>query len=207
MPYLPIDPKDLGRDYDAVIRVNSQSGKGGIAYLLESNYNVVLPRRVQIEFSQVVQQVTDEEGTEISAQQIWSLFQQTYVDAKDSHYSAKSYKLSDDNGKQVIELEVVVNGSTQQLRGEGNGPISAILDALQLPIDVLNYEERGISSGANAKALALVELQVKGTGKSAFGAGVHDNIVTSSIEAIIASTNRLIDQGVLSKEQLVAAAV
>ena len=100
-----------------------------------------------------------------------------------------------------------INGETQRFRGEGNGPISAILNALQLPIDVLNYEERSISSGAHAKALALIELQVQGTGKSAFGAGVHDNIVTSSIEAIIAATNRLIDQGVLSTEQVIAAAV
>ena len=207
MPYLPIDPKDLGRDYDAVIRVNSQSGKGGIAYLLESNYNVTLPRRLQIEFSQIVQQKTDEDGTEISAQAIWTLFKDTYVAAKDTHYAAKNYKLSDDNGNQVIELDLEIDGQSRRVRGEGNGPISAILDALQLPIDVLNYEERSISSGAHAKALALVELQVKGTGKSAFGAGVHDNIVTSSIEAIIATTNRLIDQGVLSTEQVIAAAI
>ena len=93
------------------------------------------------------------------------------------------------------------------MRGEGNGPISAFLNALQLPIDVLNYEERSISSGANAKALTLIEIQVKGTGKSAFGAGVHDNTVTSSIEAILASTNRLIEQGVLSTEQVAASAV
>ena len=90
MPYLPIDPKDLGRDYDAVIRVNSQSGKGGIAYLLESNYNVVLPRRLQIEFSQVVQQYTDENGTEISAKQIWTLFKDTYVEVKNHHYTVKT---------------------------------------------------------------------------------------------------------------------
>ena len=207
MPYLPIDPKDLGRDYDAVIRVNSQSGKGGIAYLLESNYNVILPRRLQIEFSQIVQKRTDEQGTEISATEIWKLFKETYVDAKNVHYSAKNYKLSDDNGNQVIELDLEIDGQSRRVRGEGNGPISAILDALQLPIDVVNYEERSISSGAHAKALALIELQVKGTGKSAFGAGVHDNIVTSSIEAIIASTNRLIDQGVLSTDQVIAAAV
>ena len=207
MPYLPIDPKDLGRDYDAVIRVNSQSGKGGIAYLLESNYNVVLPRRLQIEFSQVVQQVADDEGVEVSAQQIWDLFKTTYVEAKNTHYSAKNYRLSDENGNQVIELEMDLDGQVQQLRGEGNGPISAILDALQLPIDVVNYEERSIGSGANAKALALIELQVKGTGKSVFGAGIHDNIVTSSIEAILASTNRLIDQGLLSADQVIAAAV
>jgi len=207
MSYLPIDPKDLGRDYDAVIRVNSQSGKGGISYLLESNYNVVLPRRLQIEFSQVVQQVADEEGVEVSAQQIWNLFKNTYVETKDAHYSAKNYRLSDENGNQVIELDIELDGEIQHLRGEGNGPISAMLNALQLPIDVLNYEERSISSGAHAKALALIEIQVKGTGKSAFGAGVHDNIVTASIEAILACTNRLIAQGVLSTDQVIAAAV
>ena len=185
--------------------MNSQSGKGGIAYLLESNYNVVLPRRIQIEFSQIVQQKTDEDGTEISAQAIWALFKDTYVGAKDAHYSAKNYRLHDENGNQVIELDLEVNGVIQHLRGEGNGPISAILNALQLPIDVLTYEERSISSGAHAKALALIELQVKGTGKSAFGAGVHDNIVTSSIEAIIASVNRLIAQDVLSTEQIATA--
>ncbi len=207
MPYLPIDPKDLGRDYDAVIRVNSQSGKGGIAYLLESHYNVVLPRRLQIEFSQIVQQHTDSNGTEISATEIWNLFQDTYVNAKQQYYTAKNYRLSDVNGTQAIELEVDIDGEIQQLRGEGNGPISAFLNALQLPIDVLNYEERSISSGANAKALTLIEIQVKGTGKSAFGAGIHDNTVTSSIEAILASTNRLIEQSVLSTEQVAAAAV
>ena len=207
MPYLPIDPKDLGRDYDAVIRVNSQSGKGGIAYLLESNYNVALPRRVQIEFSQIVQQHTDENGAEISAHEIWTLFEKTYVDIKNHHYQNKHYQLSDINGTQIIELDIEIGGEIQRLRGEGNGPISAMLNALQLPIDVVNYEERSISSGANAKALALIELQVKGTGKSAFGAGVHDNIVTSSIDAIIACTNRLIEQGVLTTDQVVAAAV
>lgn len=207
MPYLPIDPKDLGRDYDAVIRVNSQSGKGGIAYLLESNYNVVLPRRLQIEFSQIVQQHTDANGTEISATEIWNLFQETYVKAKQQHYTTKNYRLSDINGTQVIELDVEIDGETQQLRGEGNGPISAFMDVLQLPIDVLNYEERSISAGANAKALTLIEIQVKGTGKSAFGAGIHDNTVTSSIEAILACTNRLIEQGVLTTDQVAAAAV
>ena len=207
MPYLPIDPKDLGRDYDAVIRVNSQSGKGGISYLLESNYNVVLPRRLQIEFSQSVQQVTDEQAKEVTAQDIWALFNEQYVNTKQGFYNVQNYRLSDENGNQVITLDIEIDGEVQQLRGAGNGPISAVLNALQLPIDVLNYEERSISSGANAKALALIELQVKGTGKSAFGAGVHDNIVTSSIDAIIASANRLIAQGVLSTEQRVGAAV
>lgn len=206
MPYLPIDPKDLGRDYDAVIRVNSQSGKGGIAYLLESNYNVTLPRRLQIEFSQIVQQNRWRRYWDFSTSDL-ELVQRDICCRERCALFSENYKLSDENGNQVIELDIEVNGETQHLRGEGNGPISAILDALQLPIDVLNYEERSISSGAHAKALALVELQVKGTGKSAFGAGVHDNIVTSSIEAIIACTNRLIDQDVLSTEQVIAAAV
>ncbi|MHA3082395.1 2-isopropylmalate synthase [Acinetobacter sp. ANC 5383] len=207
MPYLPIDPKDLGRDYDAVIRVNSQSGKGGIAYLLESNYNVVLPRRLQIEFSQVVQQHTDATAKEISADEIWNLFKTTYVSIKDKNYVAKNYKLSDENGNQIIDVEIDIDGETQHLRGEGNGPISAIVNALQLPIDVLNYEERSIGSGSHAKALTLVELQVKGTGKSAFGAGIHDNTVTSSIEAIFACTNSLIEQGLLSTSDIISEAV
>ena len=204
MPYLPIDPKDLGRDYDAVIRVNSQSGKGGIAYLLESNYNVVLPRRVQIEFSQIVQQQTDETAKEISADNIWTLFKETYVNVKGKHYRAKTYKLSTQDDHQVIDLEIEVNGEVQHLQGKGNGPISAVIDALKLPIDVLNYEERSISSGADAKALALLEIQVKGSGKSAFGAGIHSNTITSPIEAIIACTNRLIDQGVLSTKDILS---
>ncbi|MEB3754637.1 2-isopropylmalate synthase [Acinetobacter sp. MD2(2019)] len=207
MPYLPIDPKDLGRDYDAVIRVNSQSGKGGIAYLLESNYNVVLPRRLQIEFSQVVQEHTDTTAKEISATEIWGLFQSTYVSIKDKNYVARNYKLSDENGSQIIDVEIEIDGEIQHLRGEGNGPISAIVNALQLPIDVLNYEERSISSGAHAKALTLVELQVKGSGKSAFGAGIHDNTVTSSIEAIFACANRLIEQGLLRTEDMVSETV
>lgn len=207
MPYLPIDPKDLGRDYDAVIRVNSQSGKGGIAYLLESNFNVTLPRRVQIEFSQIVQAHTDNTSKEITADEIWKLFKATYVDIKDKHYSAKTYRLSTEDNDQVIDLEIEVNGETQHLQGRGNGPISAIINALQLPIDVLNYEERSISSGADAKALALLEIQVKGSGRSAFAAGIHSNTITSPIEAIIACTNRLIDQGVLSTADIVSEAV
>lgn len=206
MPYLPIDPKDLGRDYDAVIRVNSQSGKGGIAYLLESNYNVVLPRRVQIEFSQIVQNYSDKTAKEVSANDIWELFKATYVDVKGKHYTAKNYVLSTVDGHQVIDLEIEVNGETQHLKGQGNGPISAVINALKLPIDVLNYEERSISSGADAKALALLEIQVKGTGRSTFGAGIHNNTITSPIQAIIACTNRLIDQGVLSTEDIICSA-
>lgn len=202
MPYLPIDPKDLGRNYDAVIRVNSQSGKGGIAYLLESNYGIALPRRLQIEFSQVVQQYTDTHGTEISAEQIWSLFNEHYVYTGKNHYQVVNYHLSDDNGKQNIQVELKVGDEIRQLSGEGNGPISAILNALDLPVDVLNYEEKSMGHGADAKALAIIELQVHGNAASGFGVGIHDNIVTASIEAILACINRLVQKDALEIKQV-----
>lgn len=209
MPYLPIDPKDLGRNYDAVIRVNSQSGKGGIAYLLEANYGVHLPRRMQIEFSQVVQKWTDTHETEVSAEQIWQLFTESYVYTGQNHYKVQNYRLTDNSGKQHISIDVTIGDQVHTLEGEGNGPISAVLNALQLPIDVLNYEEKSMGvGGASAKALAILELQVNGEQPiSGFGVGIHDNIVTASIEAIIASINRLIIRGALSTEQVVAAAV
>ncbi|GAA5019478.1 2-isopropylmalate synthase [Acinetobacter puyangensis] len=205
MPYLPIDPKDLGRSYDAVIRVNSQSGKGGIAYLLEANYGVVLPRRLQIEFSQVVQQYTDANGTEISAEHIWDLFSQSYVYTGQNYYQVKNYRLADHNGKQTVQFEVKAGDEIRHLSGEGNGPISAILNAIALPIDVLNYEEKSIGNGANAKALAMIELQVQGQAVSGFGVGIHDNIVTASIEAILACVNRLIIKGALEAEHIAKA--
>ena len=202
MPYLPIDPKDLGRSYDAVIRVNSQSGKGGIAYLLESNYGIVLPRRLQIELSQIVQHYTDEHATEIDAKQIWQLFIQNYVYDEQGYYQVKNYRLSDDNGQQTVQFEVQVGDDIRHLTGAGNGPISAILAAIDLPIDVLNYEEKSIGHGANAQALAMIELQVQGQSVSGFGVGIHDNIVTASIEAILACINRLIIKGVLEVEHV-----
>lgn len=202
MPYLPIDPKDLGRSYDAVIRVNSQSGKGGIAYLLESNYGIVLPRRLQIELSQIVQHYTDEHATEIDAKQIWQLFTQNYVYDEQGYYQVKNYRLSDDNGQQTVQFEVQVGDDIRHLTGVGNGPISAILAAIDLPIDVLNYEEKSIGHGANAQALAMIELQVQGQSVSGFGVGIHDNIVTASIEAILACINRLIIKGVLEVEHV-----
>ncbi|MFB2587381.1 2-isopropylmalate synthase [Acinetobacter sp. c1-l78] len=208
MPYLPIDPKDLGRNYDAVIRVNSQSGKGGIAYLLESNYGISLPRRLQIEFSQVVQQWTDTHETEVTATQIWQLFTESYMYTGQNHYKLQNYRLTDNSGKQHISIDLTIGDKLHTLQGEGNGPISAVLDALQLPIDVLSYEEKSIGTGgASSKALAIIELRVADKPEHGFGAGIHDNIVTASIEAIIASINRLIIKGVISPTQVVAAAV
>lgn len=194
MPYLPIDPKDLGRSYDAVIRVNSQSGKGGIAYLLEAHYGVVLPRRLQIEFSQVVQRHMDEKGTEVTAQALWGLLNEFYIEVEQPYANA-SYQLTDINGQQHVDVQVdvVVNGQTQRqhLHGKGNGPISAFIQALNLPVDVLNYEERAIGHGANAQALAIIELNDTAAQHSTFGLGMHDNIITASFQAILACANRL----------------
>lgn len=190
MPYLPIDPKDLGRSYDAVIRVNSQSGKGGIAYLLEAHYGVVLPRRLQIEFSQAVQQYMDNHGTEVTAQNLWSLLNQSYVQVH-KPYQPINYELTDKNGKQHIKLFIEHNGGDLIVEGNGNGPISAVINALGLPLDVLSYEERSIGQGANAQALAIIELNDATQQLSTFGLGIHDNIVTASIHAILACVNRL----------------
>lgn len=194
MPYLPVDPKDLGRSYDAVIRVNSQSGKGGIAYLLEAHYGVVLPRRLQIEFSQVVQDYSDKHGSEVTAQVLWNLLNQAYVQVH-RPYQLINYELTDKNGKQHIKLFIEHNGGDQVFEGSGTGPISAVINALGLPLDVLSYEERSLShqggTGANAQALAMVELNDTAQQYSTFGLGVHDNIVTASIHAILACANRL----------------
>ena len=194
MPYLPIDPKDLGRSYDEVIRVNSQSGKGGIAYLLEAHYGVVLPRRLQIEFSKVVQDHMDKHGTEVTAQQLWQLLNQWYVQVH-RPYQHINYELNDKNGKQHIKLYVEYQGGDHVFEGTGNGPISAVINALGLPLDVLSYEERSLShqggTGANAQALAIIELNDQVHQHSTFGLGIHDNIVTASIHAILACVNRL----------------
>jgi 2-isopropylmalate synthase len=195
VPYLPIDPKDLGRDYDAVIRVNSQSGKGGIAYLLESNYGVVLPRRLQIELSQVVQILTDESGSEVLARDIWRLFELTYIAVKEP-YRYLSYDLKHiDESTEEVTLTVIHQDEPQQLTGQGNGPISAVLnafnDGLEQSIEVVSYEERSLGQGANAQAIAVIELVDKGRNVSTFGVGIHDNITTASVQAIVVCISRL----------------
>jgi 2-isopropylmalate synthase len=195
MPYLPLDPKDLGRNYDAVIRVNSQSGKGGVAYLLESNYGVVLPRRLQIELSQVVQTLADEGGAEVRAQDIWQLFERHYITVQQP-YQYVSYKPEhiDESTEQVV-LAVQHLGEAKQYAGQGNGPISAVLNvfnhAFKQPVEVVSYEERSLGQGASAKAIAIIELVDKARQVSTFGVGIHDNITTASVQAIVACINRL----------------
>ncbi len=188
VPYLPIDPHDVGRTYEAVIRVNSQSGKGGVAYVLKNEHHLDLPRRMQIEFSRVVQQVADGEGGEISGERIWSLFGDTYL--TDGRLSLSSYKHSSDDVDR-IEAQVVWQGVAQVVRGTGNGPIAAFVHALStlgVDVRVLDYVEHATGAGEDSQAASYLELAVNGA--VLWGCGIHPSIVTSSLRAIVSGLNR-----------------
>ena len=207
VPYLPIDPRDLGRTYESVIRVNSQSGKGGIAYLLERDYGLTMPRRLQIEFSQVVQAVTDATGKELSSEQIWSLFEREYL-GENGTYVYGGHQLSPLREHQNVErltLKLKCNGQGALLHGEGNGPIDAIVDALGLRFDVLSYEEHSMGSGSDARAVAFVEITTPAR-TTLFGVGLHENIVTASLMAILSAVNRALQRGLLDDSMPAATA-
>jgi 2-isopropylmalate synthase len=194
MPYLPLDPKDLGRSYEAVIRVNSQSGKGGISYLLESEYGLELPRRLQIEFSQVVQNVMDATGKELTAQDLFDLFEREYgVKA----IAAPRHQLLDESqgqagGLVTLTADVEVSGRSMSIRGAGNGPIDAFVEGLAAAfgqtIRVLDYHEHAIGAGANAQAVAYLELRIGD--RTLFGVGLDSNIVSASLKAIVSGLQR-----------------
>ena len=196
IPYLPIDPADVGRNYDSVIRVNSQSGKGGVAYLLENAYGIVMPRRLLVEFSGVVQRHTDQHGGEMSAVDIWQLFSQTYL-ASTQPLRYVEHDLFAHEHAQGIRLAVESKGTTHLLTGEGNGPIDAAIHALAnlgFELQVRSYEERSMSSsrtGGDAKACAFVEVVPPNASAECYGVGIDENIVTASIKALISSVNRL----------------
>ncbi|KFB68287.1 2-isopropylmalate synthase [Candidatus Accumulibacter vicinus] len=194
IPYLPIDPADVGRSYDSVIRVNSQSGKGGIAYLLEAEYGVVLPRRLQVEFSRVVQAHTDSHGGEMSAADIWQLFSESYLGV-DHPVRYIEHHLFEHGSAQGIRLSVEIDGRVHLLAGEGNGPIDAAVQALRgagLVVQVRSYEERSMSSsGSDASACAFMELTRAGSAGECYGVGIDANIVTASIRALVNGVNRL----------------
>jgi 2-isopropylmalate synthase len=196
MPYLPIDPRDVGRTYESVIRVNSQSGKGGIAYLLERDYGLTMPRRLQIEFSQVVQAVTDATGKELLSEQIWSLFEREYL-GENGAYVYGGHQLSPVREHlERLTLKLKCHGQGALLHGEGNGPIDAIVDALGLRFDVLSYEEHSMGSGSDARAVAFVEITTPARA-TLFGVGLHENIVTASLMAILSAVNRALQRGLL----------
>jgi 2-isopropylmalate synthase len=192
MPYLPIDPKDLGRSYDAVIRVNSQSGKGGISYLLESEYGLELPRRLQIEFSAAVQAVMDVDGGELQAADLWRIFEREYGLAQPPVIDHQVITGVADDQVQV-QARVQVGGRVLQLAGTGNGPVDAFVAGLSLAtgaaVRVLDYHEHAIDSGAQARAAAYLELRMA-DGRTLFGVGIDANIVTASMKAVLSGLQR-----------------
>ena len=199
VPYLPIDPKDLGRSYEAVIRVNSQSGKGGVAYLLKTDHALDLPRKLQIEFSGVVQAKTDAEGGEVSSAQIWDIFTDEYLPARDADEKWGRFELlstrtqSDMSGEVSLEVTLRDGEETFSTRGVGNGPVSAFLEVVRaqgFEVTLYDYVEHTLSAGGDAQAASYVELQVDG--ERLWGVGIDGDISTASLKAIVSCVNRAI---------------
>jgi 2-isopropylmalate synthase len=195
VPYLPIDPHHVGRSYEAVIRVNSQSGKGGVAYIMKFEHGLDLPRRLQIEFSSVIQRLTEESGTEISADQIWSSFQSTYL-APDRPVKLVGHPLittAPDTGETTLEANLRLAGGEKWIKGHGNGPIAAFVDALRrdagVAVELTDYAEHALGEGADAQAVAYVETRTP-EGKTRWGVGLDANIVTASLRAVVSAVNR-----------------
>ncbi|GAA2351133.1 2-isopropylmalate synthase [Dactylosporangium salmoneum] len=189
VPYLPVDPKDLGRSYEAVIRVNSQSGKGGVAYVMKSEHHLDLPRRLQIEFSGVVQRHTDDEGGEVNPQAMWDFFAGEYF--SDRRFALVGYEATTADGKVTLTAEITADGEARTVSATGNGPIDAFVHALGdvgADVRVLDYAEHALTSGEGAQAAAYVECSVNGV--TYWGVGVDANIVTASLRAVLSAANR-----------------
>jgi 2-isopropylmalate synthase len=193
VPYLPIDPRDLGRGYEAIIRINSQSGKGGVAYLLKTDYGLDLPRLLQVEFSGIVQETTDRTGKEATAAEIWRLFEKTYLDPEAPIVLIDYEMLPDAQRGRHLRATIRRNGVEQRIEGRGNGPIDAFIDALHrgagIALEFLDYREHAVTAGSSAKAAAYV--QVRAPGGSRFGVGLDENIVTASLQAVASAAARV----------------
>jgi 2-isopropylmalate synthase len=199
VPYLPIDPSDLGRSYDSIIRVNSQSGKGGVAYLLERDYQLVMPRRLQIEFSQVVQAAADITGKELTSKELWELFTREYL-APRAPFTYRGHQLAastDGADTEKLSLQVERDGRLETWLGQGSGPIDAVVAAIGLPFDVLSYEEHSRGQGSGAMAVSYIEITTRSR-RTLFGAGMHSNIITASLLAVISAVNRAVALGALA---------
>ena len=193
VPYLFIDPKDIGRNYEAVIRVNSQSGKGGVAYIMKTDHGMRLPRRMQIEFSKTVQRVTDSEGGEMNSKQLWDLFSEEYLDRIEplERMSQSLEAASTDDGNDRITVNVLWHGEECEISGVGNGPLAAFVDALQqldIDVSIVDYQEHAITAGSDADAAAYVECEVNGT--PVHGAGIASSISVASLRAVVSAVNR-----------------
>ena len=195
VPYLPIDPKDVGRSYEAVIRVNSQSGKGGIAYVLKGGHSLDLPRRMQVEFSKIIQEKTDSEGGEVTPAAIWEIFQHEYLPTPESPWGRIALRAGQTtttvDGQDAVTVDATVDGEDIVLAGSGNGPLAAFFDALQaVEVDVrlLDYVEHTMSEGAGAQAAAYIECAIGD--KVLWGVGIDANIVRASIKAVVSAVNR-----------------
>ncbi|WP_186444964.1 2-isopropylmalate synthase [Mesorhizobium sp. J18] len=197
VPYLPIDPKDVGRSYEAIIRINSQSGKGGIAYIMQADYGLNLPRNLQIEFREDIQAITDTEGRELPSKQIYDRFLELYVDqpgARLKFVDHRTYPDAEVKGRRVVEATITDNGKEITVTGTGTGPIDGFVDALSRHIGkemtVHDYSEHSIQRGSNAAAISYVEIEHPGG--RLFGVGINTNIVTASLEAVVSAANRII---------------
>jgi len=198
VPYLPIDPQDVGRSYEAIIRINSQSGKGGIAYVLQADYGLNLPRNLQIEFSKDIQAITDAEGKELSAKRIYERFRDVYVDQPKGRLKFldhQTYSDTETKGRRIVEATILDQGKEIVIKGTGNGPIDGFVDALSrhlgVELSVRDYSEHSIQHGSNAAAICYMEMEYPGG--VMFGAGINTNIVAASLEAVVSAANRILE--------------
>ncbi len=199
VPYLPIDPQDVGRSYEAIIRINSQSGKGGIAYILQEDYGINLPRNLQVEFRSEIQAITDEEGVELPSKRIHDVFLATYVEQPGARLKFVDHHTypagTDTRGVRIVAAEITDRGETKRIEGRGTGPIDGFINALSTylgtELSVADYSEHSLQHGSNASAIAYVE--VEHAGGKLFGAGINTNIVAASLEAIVSAANRVLD--------------
>jgi 2-isopropylmalate synthase len=211
VPYLPIDPADVGRTYEAVIRVNSQSGKGGIAFLLERDHGFSLPRLLQIEFSQVIQRITDATGKEVPSAEIRAVFEREYIAATEPiAYIDHRAQHAPHGTVEQLAARLSVDGVETLLNGAGNGPVDAFVHALRegagFDVHVLNYHEHGVGAGEDATAVAYVQLRVAAE-HTVYGVGLDPNIVTATLKAVLSAVNRAVGQGLLRLPQAQRAAM
>ncbi|MCD2173880.1 2-isopropylmalate synthase [Rhizobium sp. C4] len=199
VPYLPIDPQDVGRSYEAIIRINSQSGKGGIAYIMQEDYGINLPRNLQVEYRDEIQRITDEEGVEVQPKRIYERFIERYVTqpgARLKFVDHHSYVDPAHPGLRIVAAEITDNGEKKRIEGRGTGPIDGFVNALStylgFEMTVNDYSEHSLQHGSNASAISYVEVSAKG--KKLYGAGINTNIVTSSLEAIVSAANRFVSE-------------